>query len=76
MANRLLSAIKAMYPAGTRVRLVRMDDLQAPPSGTEGTVASIDDMGQIHVSWDNGSGLALIYGKDVFEKVDIPDINS
>lgn len=30
--------IRSQYPAGTRVELVQMDDAQAPPAGTLGTV--------------------------------------
>ena len=57
------------YPAGTRVVLVRMDDLHAPPIGTKGTVAGVDDMGSLLVDWDNGSGLNVIWGVDVVRKV-------
>lgn len=51
--------IKMQYPAGTRVRLVRMDDMQAPPDGTLGTVVGVDDIGSIMVSWDTGSRLSV-----------------
>lgn len=51
------------------VKLVAMDDVQAPKKGTLGYVHSIDDAGQIHVSWENGSSLALIPGQDSFEYV-------
>lgn len=51
--------IKKQYPAGTRVRLVRMDDMQAPPDGTLGTVVGVDDIGSIMVSWDTGSRLSV-----------------
>ena len=57
------------YPIGTRVRLVKMDDVQAPPAGTEGVVRSIDCVGTIHISWQNGSGLGAVYGEDVIEKI-------
>ena len=61
--------IKLRFPAGTRVRLIKMDDVQAPPKGTLGTVEYVDDIGTIHVAWDNGSGLGLILGEDLFEKI-------
>ena len=52
---------------GDRVKLVFMDDIQAPEIGTKGTVKTIDDLGTIHVSWDNGSNLGLCPGVDRFE---------
>ena len=61
--------IKKLFPVGTRVRLIHMDDPQAVPSGTLGTVDYIDDDGQLHMKWDNGRTLALIYGVDQFETI-------
>lgn len=58
--------LRDTFPAGTRVCLEHMDDVQAPPKDTCGTVEHIDDAGQIHVRWDNGSGLALLFMKDKF----------
>ena len=57
------------YPIGTRVRLIQMDDYQAPISGTLGTINNIDDIGDLMVSWDDGSSLKLIVGIDDFEVV-------
>ncbi len=51
-------------PAGTRVELVRMDDAQAPPIGTRGTVKGVDDSGSIMVAWDCGSFLHVLFGVD------------
>ena len=61
--------IHQRYPKGTRVELVQMDDPQAPPIGTLGTVEGVDDIGSIMVRWDNGSGLNVAYGVDVCRKV-------
>ncbi len=61
--------VRKQYPAGTRVELVQMDDAQAPPVGTAGTVTGVDDTGSILVDWDNGSGLNVIYGEDVVRKI-------
>ena len=70
MNERLLVAhLCEIYPAGTRVELVRMDDVQAPPIGTKGTVSGVDDAGSICVNWDNGSGLNVLYGVDYAVKI-------
>lgn len=63
-----IETIKKSYPVGCRVKLVQMDDIQAPPVGTKGTVLGVDDLGSILVKWDNGSGLSVVYGKDSCEK--------
>lgn len=52
--------LRKEYPNGTRVKLIRMDDLQAPPVGTHGTVYGVDDTGSILVHWDNGSMLSVV----------------
>ena len=61
--------IREQYPAGTRVRLLSMDDPQAPPIGTEGTVLGVDDAEHIMMSWDSGDSLNLVYGVDKFQTV-------
>lgn len=61
--------IRKQYPVGTRVELVKMDDPQAPPIGTKGTVRGVDDIGSIIVAWDNGCGLSVAFGIDVCRKV-------
>lgn len=39
-----VNEIRNKYLPGMRVRLVKMDDFQAPPIGTEGTVRGVDDI--------------------------------
>lgn len=65
--------IRRQYPVGTRIILNHMDDSQAPPPGTKGTVAYVDDIGQIGVKWDTGSSLSLIPGVDSFSKEPAPE---
>lgn len=60
--------IRREYPAGTRVVLVRMEDAQAPPAGTKGTVLGVDDTGSLLMRWDTGSGLNVVYGEDIVRK--------
>ena len=64
-----IDRLRKDYPAGCRVELVHMDDPQAPPAGTKGTVTGVDDIGTIHVRWDNGCGLGVAYGEDSCRKV-------
>ena len=64
--------IKEQHPEGTRVRLNHMDDPQAVPDGTEGTVTGVDDIGQIMVKWDNGLSLPLVLDQDDFTVLSTP----
>ncbi len=59
--------LRAQYKAGTRIELIKMDDAQAPPAGTRGTVVAVDDAGSIIVDWDSGSGLNVIPSVDEFK---------
>ena len=64
-----VARVREQYPAGTRVELVRMEDVQAPPVGTRGTVLGVDDTGSLLMRWDNGSGLNVVYGEDLVKKL-------
>lgn len=61
--------VRSEYPVGTRVELLRMDDVQAPPVGTLGTIIGVDDTASLLMRWDNGSHLNVVYGEDVVRKV-------
>lgn len=69
ISDSALKSLRTKYPPGTRVKLIKMDDVQAPPKGTKGTVRGVDDAGSIMVSWDTGSSLSVVYGEDIIEKV-------
>lgn len=64
-----LELLRKEYPEGCRVELVKMDDVQAPPLGTKGTVKYVDDIGTIHIKWENGSSLGAAFGEDIIKKV-------
>ena len=68
-SKEIVNDLRKKYPKGTRVELIKMDDVYAPPPGTQGTVQGVDDAGSVMVSWDNGSGLNLVYGEDIFKKI-------
>ena len=63
-SKEIVEKIRRQFPVGCRVELIRMDDVQAPPIGTKGTVTGVDDTASIMVNWDNGSGLNVVYGED------------
>lgn len=72
--EKIVEKLKKRYPEGCRVELVKMNDKQAPPIGTKGTVFGVtvfgvDDAGSIMVSWDSGSHLSIIYGEDLCRKI-------
>lgn len=66
-----IKVIKQKYVKGTRIKLNKMyDPFTPPPSNTIGIVDFVDDAGQIHISWNNGSSLALVVGIDDFEIIE------
>ena len=66
-----LEALRERYPRGCRVELVKMDDpYRDMPPGLKGVVTGVDDSGSIHVNWQNGSSLAVVYGEDYVVRVE------
>ncbi|MFI3284100.1 MAG: DUF4314 domain-containing protein [Erysipelotrichaceae bacterium] len=61
--------LRKVYTKGQRIRLHEMKGESLPKQLT-GSVSFVDDMGQIHMEWDNGSTLALNIEADDFEKID------
>ena len=57
----IVEKVRAEYPIGTRVELVKMDDVQAPPVDTKGTVKGVDDTASLLVNWDNSSVPVVIW---------------
>ena len=52
---------------GMRIKLISMDDDPNPiPAGMKGTIILVDDMGVIHVNWDNGRRLGVVPGADEY----------
>ena len=72
-SKELVESLRKRYPVGCRVELLRMDDPQAPPVGTRGTVRGVDDIGSIMVAWDNGCGLSVAYCEDASRVVSDDD---
>lgn len=70
LSDNFVRELKEFYTPGTKVKLLKMDDVQAPPVGTLGVVESVDDIGTIHIRWENGSTLGAAFGEDKVEALD------
>lgn len=67
--QKIVDMVKEKYKQGDSVILLQMDDAQAPPIGTKGKVLFVDDTGSIHVNWETGGSLAIVYGVDKCRKI-------
>ena len=67
-----LAKVRRCYPKGSRVKLVSMNDpyCRDLKPGMLGTVIHVDDIGTIHVAWDCGPSLGVVYGEDSCAVVD------
>jgi len=67
-----LARLRERYPVGCRVELTKMADPYNTTllPGEKGTVMHIDDIGTIHVRWDCGSHLGVVFGEDACKKLD------
>ena len=70
MNAKIVELLKRRYPAGPRVRLLKMEDPNPVPVGMLGTVEDVDDIGSLIVQWDNGRQLHVLHGIDEVEKID------
>lgn len=73
ISKEIIEKLKEIYPVGARVKLIKMEDAQAPPKGTLGTVYGVDAIGSILVKWDNCSTLNVIFREDIIEKISHKD---
>lgn len=72
MTQERIEDMRRRYPPGTEVTLNSMEGESHMPPGLKGKVDMVDDAGQIHVNWENGSSLALVPGVDSFHITDPP----
>ena len=63
-----IERIREEHPPGSKVVLHEMKGEPQMPYGLRGEVTHVDDAGQIHVHWQNGSSLALT-AEDNFTRV-------
>ena len=69
-SKEVVESLRNEYPEGTRLSLISMEDPYSKLlPGERGTVKYVDDGGTIHMSWDRGGSLGLVYGEDSFRKL-------
>jgi hypothetical protein len=73
--EKIVEQLRKDYPVGCKVKLLKMDDVQAPPLGTIGEVLGVDDMGDLMVAWSNGSGLNVVLHEDRAVRIDEEEQN-
>ena len=68
----VLQHIREQYPVGARVELTKMHDAYNTTlyPGAKGTVLFVDNIGTIHVAWDCGSSLGVVFGEDACTVID------
>ena len=62
-----INSLKEKYTKGTKIELIKMYDIQEVPPKTKGIVDFVDDIGQLHIKWENESTLPLNVGIDEFK---------
>ena len=71
VSKETLVSLRERFPKGCRVELVSMNDPYSRlRPGDKGTVLFVDDIGTVHVSWDRGSSLGVVYGEDSCRRID------
>ena len=68
--QKTVERVRKMYPEGTRVELIHMDDPYSHlKPGDKGSVRLVDDTATVFVDWDFGSGLGVVYGEDQIRRL-------
>ena len=70
---RKAARIRQQYPKGTRIQLSYMKGESDMPAGLQGTVTVVDDIGQIHMNWENGRTMPLNVDLDRFTVLSKPE---
>lgn len=64
-----IESIRRTYKPKDRIELISMEDAHGVPPGTQGTVDYVDDAGNVHMKWDNGSQLSFLPDIDKCKKL-------
>jgi hypothetical protein len=63
--NKEVEELRVKY-VGKRIKCIWMNDPKPIEPQTKGTVDYVDDIGTLHVKWDNGRILGIIPHQDIF----------
>lgn len=60
--NEQVKLFKSKFKEGARIKLIRagFDETLPIPNGMTGTIRKVDNIGTVHVDWDNGVTLGLL----------------
>lgn len=65
-----VKAMREAFPKDATVELIYMNDLFSTlPCGLKGQVVRVDDIGNIHMHWENGSSLSVAWNDDIVKNV-------
>lgn len=65
-----IEEIQKAFPKGAEVEMIFMDDpYHSMPRGLKGKVLAVDGIGTIHVAWENGSQLGIVWNADVAKNI-------
>lgn len=76
LSRESIETIRKQYPIGTKIKLREMEGETQMPAGLLGEVTHVDDIGQIHVKWENGSILALHPIIDKYDILSVTEYNT
>lgn len=65
-----VAKIREAFPENATVELVFMDDTYRDmPKGLKGRVVRTDDIGTIHIAWENNLLLGVVWNADVVKNI-------
>ena len=71
ISKEIVERLRKEYPVGAKVELIHMNDpYRTMPVEIKGEVTGVDDIGTIHVSWENGCHLGVAYGEDSCKRIE------
>lgn len=64
--HRRVREMQEKYPEGTRICVTRLNNYELQPDKALATISFVDNLGTLHVTFDNGAKRSVIPGIDSF----------